>query len=100
VYLEVKIKVVYGAHDPRVVGSIPTLPAFEWLFMFLKFIPISILIIPLLSSITSGFFGRFWGYKGAGTLSTNLIAITCLMSYISFYKVGFLKMPYYLKLGS
>lgn len=99
-YLEVKIKVVYGAHDPRVVGSIPTLPAFEWLFMFLKFIPISILIIPLLSSITSGFFGRFWGYKGAGTLSTNLIAITCLMSYISFYKVGFLKMPYYLKLGS
>lgn len=47
-----------------------------------------IILLPLLSSISVGFFGRYIGIKGAGILSTTLIIITSILSWIAFYEVG------------
>jgi hypothetical protein len=39
-----------------------------------------ILLIPILSSIACGFFGRFLGFKGSKIISTTLIGITSALS--------------------
>nr|AAN04074.1 NADH dehydrogenase subunit 5 [Amoebidium parasiticum] len=48
---------------------------------------IGIVMIPLISSIGAGLFGRFIGTKGAGLLATTSIGITALLSWIIGYKV-------------
>lgn len=57
-----------------------------------------ILILPLLSAITAGLFGRFIGEKGAGTVTSTLIVITSIISWISFYEVGLSGSPVYISL--
>lgn len=50
-----------------------------------------ILFLPLLSTISSGLFGRWLGGRGAAVLSTSLIVTTFLISCLAFYEVAFLK---------
>lgn len=57
-----------------------------------------ILLLPLFSSITVGFFGRFLGIKGAGILSTICIIITSILSWIAFYEVGICGSSVYINL--
>ena len=48
---------------------------------------LTVLILPLLSSILCGFFGRFIGIRGSQILSTCLISISAILSFIIFYEV-------------
>ncbi len=49
---------------------------------------LSILILPLLGSIVSGFFGRKVGVTGAHIISSSSIIITTLLAIIIFFEVG------------
>nr|WQF69591.1 NADH dehydrogenase subunit 5 [Pleonosporium sp.] len=48
-----------------------------------------VLILPLLSSLISGFFGRWLGYYGVSILSTSCIGIAFLTSILIFFEIGF-----------
>jgi hypothetical protein len=41
---------------------------------------LSIILIPLISAISAGLFGRYLGSKGAGIFTTTSIGITSLLS--------------------
>lgn len=47
-----------------------------------------ILFIPLISATLAGLFGRYLGEKGSGMVTSTLIVITCMLSWIAFYEVG------------
>nr|QCS25174.1 NADH dehydrogenase subunit 5 [Arthothelium ruanum] len=49
---------------------------------------LSIIILPLLASVSSGFFGRKIGVSGAQFISTTCIFITTLFAAITFFEVG------------
>lgn len=49
---------------------------------------ILVLIIPLISAITAGLFGRKLGTLGSGILTTSYITFTCLLSWLIYYEVG------------
>lgn len=57
-----------------------------------------IIWLPLMSAIIAGFGGRFIGEKGAGILTTSLVGITSLFSWISLYEVGIKGINVYLPL--
>jgi NADH-ubiquinone oxidoreductase chain 5 len=59
-----------------------------------------IIFLPLLSAISSGFFGYFIGRKGASILTTSCIGITFLLSCFSFYEVGLMGSNCYITLFS
>jgi NADH-ubiquinone oxidoreductase chain 5 len=59
---------------------------------------ISIIILPLLGSIVSGFFGRKVGVKGAQIITCLSIIITTILSILAFFEVGFNNMPITLSL--
>jgi NADH-ubiquinone oxidoreductase chain 5 len=59
---------------------------------------LTILILPLLGSLISGFFGRIIGVKGAQILTCVSIIITTLLSIIIFIEIGFNHIPVYIKL--
>jgi NADH-ubiquinone oxidoreductase chain 5 len=50
---------------------------------------LSIIILPLLGSIVSGFFGRKVGVRGAQIITCTSIIITTLLAIITFFEVGF-----------
>ena len=50
---------------------------------------LSIVLLPLLGSIVSGFFGRKIGTQGAHVISCTSILITTLLAIIAFFEVGF-----------
>jgi len=50
---------------------------------------LSIIILPLLGSIVSGFFGRKVGVRGAQIITCTSIVITTLLAIITFFEVGF-----------
>lgn len=50
---------------------------------------LTIIILPLLGSIVSGFFGRKIGVTGSQILTTLSILITTILAIISFFEVGF-----------
>ena len=54
---------------------------------------ISILILPLLGSIVSGFFGRKIGVTGSRILSCLTVMTTTFLAIISFFEVGFNNNP-------
>jgi NADH:ubiquinone oxidoreductase subunit 5 (subunit L)/multisubunit Na+/H+ antiporter MnhA subunit len=56
-----------------------------------------IVILPLLSAILAGFFGRYIGEKGSVILTTTLIMITGLISIMAFFSVGVEGNPVYFK---
>jgi len=51
---------------------------------------INIIILPLISSIACGLFGRYFGYLGTTIVSTSLIGFTFLLSLFSFIKISFI----------
>ena len=50
---------------------------------------LTLIIFPLLGSISSGFFGRKIGVKGSHLLTCTFILITTIFSIMSFFEVGF-----------
>jgi NADH-ubiquinone oxidoreductase chain 5 len=54
---------------------------------------LSIIILPLLGSIVSGFFGRKIGVTGSHLLSCSSIIITTILAIISYIEIGFTNNP-------
>src|SRR5690606_41127221 len=54
---------------------------------------LSIIILPLLGSFFSGFFGRKLGVKGAQLVTTSLVMITTLLAIVAFFEVGLNSIP-------
>jgi NADH-ubiquinone oxidoreductase chain 5 len=50
---------------------------------------LSIIVLPLLGSIVSGFFGRKVGVRGAQIITCTSIIITTILAIITFFEVGF-----------
>lgn len=59
-----------------------------------------IVFLPLLGSISAGFFGNLLGEEGAVRLSTSLMAITSFLSLLAFYEVGLKNASVYIKLSN
>jgi NADH-ubiquinone oxidoreductase chain 5 len=59
---------------------------------------ISIIILPLLGSIVSGFWGRKVGVKGAQLITCLSVIITTILAILAFFEVGFNNMPITLSL--
>ncbi len=49
----------------------------------------AILFLPLAGAIIAGFFGRYIGHRAAGILTTTLVLLGAVLSWIAFYQVGF-----------
>jgi NADH-ubiquinone oxidoreductase chain 5 len=47
-----------------------------------------IIILPLIGSIFSGFFGRYLGIKGAQFITSLSVIITTILAIIAFIEVG------------
>jgi NADH-ubiquinone oxidoreductase chain 5 len=54
-----------------------------------------IILLPLISALTSGLFGRFIGREGAKWITTSSIFVTFLMSCVAFYEVALAGSPCY-----
>jgi NADH-ubiquinone oxidoreductase chain 5 len=52
---------------------------------------LSIIILPLLGSIVSGFFGRKAGVSGAQLITCLNVILTTILAIIAFFEVGFNK---------
>ena len=52
-----------------------------------------IIILPLLSSIVSGFFGRKVGVKGAQLITCSSVLITTMLAILAFIEVGYNNIP-------
>ena len=50
---------------------------------------LAIIILPLLASVSSGFFGRKIGVSGVQLINTFCIIITTVLSFLTFFEVGF-----------
>jgi len=59
---------------------------------------LTIIILPLLGSIISGFFGRKVGVKGSQFITCTSIIITTILAIITFFEVGFNNIPSTIKL--
>jgi NADH-ubiquinone oxidoreductase chain 5 len=59
---------------------------------------LAIIILPLLGSIASGFFGRKIGIKGAQIITCVCVVITTLLSILAFFEVGLNNIPVSIKL--
>ena len=56
--------------------------------------------LPLIGSIAAGFFGRYIGRPGAKLVTTGLVGISALCSWIAFYEVGLSGSPVYIDIVS
>ena len=54
---------------------------------------LAIIILPLLASVSSGFFGRKIGVSGAQIINTMCIMITTVLATVAFFEVGFNNIP-------
>ena len=54
---------------------------------------LSIIILSLLGSIVSGFFGRKIGVRGAQFITTFSVIITTILAVIAFFEVGLTNIP-------
>ena len=59
-----------------------------------------IVILPLLSAIGAGFFGKYIGERGAVLLTSSCLMVTAFMSLLGFYSVGIEGNPVYFKLST
>ena len=50
---------------------------------------LSIIFLPLLGSIISGFFGRKTGVRGSHIISTGSVVLTTIFAIIAFFEIGF-----------
>lgn len=61
---------------------------------------LTIIILPLLSSIVSGFFGRKVGVTGSHLIACISVVLTTLLSIVGFFEVGINNISVYIKLFS
>ena len=61
---------------------------------------LTIIFLPLVGSIISGFFGRNIGSRGACLITVSCLILTCFLSLIIFYEVALAGSPVYIKLIS
>jgi len=54
---------------------------------------LTIIILPLLGSIISGFFGRKIGIKGSHIITCGSLIITTILAILTFFEVGFNNIP-------
>lgn len=54
---------------------------------------LAIIILPLLASISSGFFGRKIGVSGSHIITTSSVMVTTLLAILAFFEVGFNSIP-------
>jgi NADH-ubiquinone oxidoreductase chain 5 len=54
---------------------------------------LSIIILPLLGSMVSGFFGRKVGVNGAQFITSLSVIVTTLLAITAFFEVGFNNIP-------
>jgi NADH-ubiquinone oxidoreductase chain 5 len=54
---------------------------------------LSIIVLPLLGSIVSGFFGRKLGVSGTQIITCLSVIITTIFSVLAFFEVGFNNIP-------
>jgi NADH-ubiquinone oxidoreductase chain 5 len=54
---------------------------------------LSIIILPLLGSIVSGFFGRKVGVTGAQFITSLCVILTTVLAITAFFEVGFNNAP-------
>ena len=59
---------------------------------------LTLIVLPFISSIIPGLFGRKIGVTGTHILSCSLIILTTLLAIIIFFEVGFNNIPVELKL--
>jgi NADH-ubiquinone oxidoreductase chain 5 len=57
---------------------------------------LSIIILPLLGSIVSGFFGRKVGVTGSQIITCLSILITTVLIVVIFFEVGFNNIPVFI----
>jgi NADH-ubiquinone oxidoreductase chain 5 len=54
---------------------------------------LAIIVLPLLGSIVSGFFGRKVGVTGAQIITTSCVMLTTFFSILTFFEVGLNNIP-------
>jgi NADH-ubiquinone oxidoreductase chain 5 len=54
---------------------------------------LTIIILPLLGSIASGFFGRKLGINGAQLITCSSVIATTFFAILAFFEVGFNNIP-------
>jgi NADH-ubiquinone oxidoreductase chain 5 len=54
---------------------------------------LAIIVLPLLGSIVSGFFGRKIGVQGAQVITCSSVLITTLIAILAFIEVGLNNIP-------
>jgi NADH-ubiquinone oxidoreductase chain 5 len=54
---------------------------------------LAIIVLPLLGSIISGFFGRKVGVLGSQIITCSLVIMTTLLAITAFFEVGFNNIP-------
>lgn len=59
-----------------------------------------VVVLPILSSIISGLFGRQIGMQGSKVITTSLISITCVIAWVIFYEVAICQSTTYIDLWS
>jgi NADH-ubiquinone oxidoreductase chain 5 len=59
---------------------------------------LTIIILPLLGSIASGFFGRKLGVKGAQFITCLCVITTTVLAFVAFVEVGLNSIPVHIKL--
>lgn len=59
---------------------------------------LTLIILPLLASIISGFFGRKVGVSGSHIITCTCVIITTILSIVSFFEVGINNIPVYINL--
>jgi NADH-ubiquinone oxidoreductase chain 5 len=61
---------------------------------------LSILMLPLLGAVVSGFLGRKIGVTGSHIITTTSLFITSILAVVAFYEVGICGSPVSIKLTS
>jgi NADH-ubiquinone oxidoreductase chain 5 len=54
---------------------------------------LTLIVLPLLGSIVSGFFGRKIGVNGSHLITCSSIIITTVLAVFAFFEVGFNNIP-------
>ena len=54
---------------------------------------LAIIILPLLASVSSGFFGRRIGVSGSQIITTSSVIATTILAILAFFEVGFNSIP-------
>jgi NADH-ubiquinone oxidoreductase chain 5 len=61
---------------------------------------LSILVLPLLGSIVSGFFGKKIGVTGAHIITCSCLLLSAILASIAFYEVGICGSPVIINLNN